>query len=133
MPNNVATARKSDPVRLPEKFGPASAKVGLASDQVGLGADIFRALEAHYGSVKALAFELGQADPSLVARELKALDLRRFERYADAKARAVVSEAMREGWGELKSPEDYADRCIQQAQKLLMDLSQYVASNRRIA
>lgn len=130
---SLAGERRSDPVRLPDRFGPVVLKAGLPSDQIGLGALAFDALEEHYGSVKALAIEFGNADPSLVRRELKAGDFRRFEQHATADARAVVAEAVMNAYGVLKNAEDRAAEAIRRARQELDLLAQYIEHRKATA
>lgn len=125
-----AAAVQSDPVRLPETFGPAPIKVGLRADHVGLGELAFECLVAHFGSVKELAFALGQCDPSLVRRELKDGDFSRFDKHADASARAALAEAISNAWGRMRSPEDAADHAVDAIRKASDLLSQYIAHKR---
>lgn len=91
---------------------------------------VFDALVRHYGSVKALAFELGEADPSQVRAELKACDFRRFEKHAKPDARAVFAEAVQAACGQLRSADDDAALAIQQLFALVQRLAQYVAYRR---
>lgn len=132
MSRTVATAAISDPVRLPEKFGPASVKAGLPSDQTGqtIGSVACDALIAYCGTVKAAAITLGNCDPSLMQRELKAGDFRRLNRCEDIGARAAVSEALDRAFGKLVSEEQYADRLIDRAYDIFSELRQYVAAKR---
>lgn len=128
--------RASDPVRLPETFGRDPLKVGIdrnLSEPIGIGSAVFDALVAHYGSVKALAIELGEADPSQARAEIKAGDFRRFDKHAKPDARAVLATAIHNAYGVLRSPEDEMDYGIAQVFAFLQAFAQYVTSHRRIA
>lgn len=130
MSASSASARASDPVRLPDTFGPSSLKVGLESDHLGLGEIAFECLCAHYGTVKELAFALGKADPSLVRREIKECDFSRFNAHADAAAKAALADSVNNAWGALRNPEDAAAHAIREARQKLDLLDQYVAMKR---
>lgn len=132
MRTNVAESRSSDPVRLPETFGPAGLKVGLKSDQIGLGPVVFDALVAYFGSVKALAIYL-DADPSLARRELRAGDFSRLEARNDADheqgpiLRRIVAQATHQAHGPARNADDFAEQLIAQGLSIFHQLAQYVA------
>lgn len=127
MSTSMHSRRSSDLVRLPEKTGPANLKVGLKSDHIGLGEIAFECLCAHYGSVKELAFALGQCDPSLARRELKECDFSRFNKHADQSAKAALAESVNNAWGALRSPEEAAALAVKEARHRLDILAEYIA------
>lgn len=130
MSSSVYARRSSDPQVLPEKFGATPLRVGIESEVLGIGSVAFDALFAHYGSVKAMAFELGQVDPSLVRRELKACNFSRFDQYAKADARAVFSKVVNAQWAPLTNPDDRAAAMVAHIFNLLHELGQYIALRR---
>lgn len=130
MGQTMPNARPSDPLRLPETFGAAPLKVGIDSEGIGIGAVVFDALVAHFGSVKALAIELGEADPSQVRAEIKAGDFRRFDKHAKADARAVVADALNSAYGALRNADADAEHAIAQMFVLVQRVAQYLAFRR---
>lgn len=132
MAPTVNAAISPDPLRLPDKLGATPLKVGIDSEFLGMGSAVFDALVAHFGSVKALAFELEQADPSQIRAEIKAGDFRRIERVARQKPqiRAVVADAVDAACKPLRNADEDAAQCIAQVLVLLQRLAQYVAFRR---
>lgn len=126
----MTNGQSSDPLRLPEMFGAAPLKVGIGSEGLGLGSVVFDALVAHFGSVKALAIELGEADPSQVRAELKAGDFRRFDKHAKADARVVVADALNSAYGALRNADADAEHAIAQMFLLVQRVAQYIAFRR---
>lgn len=103
-------------------------KAGLASDQIGLtlGTVACDALIAYYGSVKAAALTLGNVDPSLMQREIKAGDLRRFHKHADAGAIAALTQALGVAFGQLMTPKALAHQHLDRMQDAINLLRQYI-------
>ena len=130
MATTLEKPRCSDPLRLPEKAGTANVKVGIPSESIGIGPVVFDALVKFFGSVKALAIELEDADPSQVRNEIKSGDFRRLDRCLKAAARAVVADAMQVAYGLNRSIDDDAEQAIAQMFPLLQRLAQYVAFKR---
>lgn len=122
--------RSSDPVRLPEKAGIANLKVGISSEEIGIGPVVFNALVKFFGSVKALALELDEADPSQIRNEIKAADFRRLDRCLKADARAVVADAINVACGKHHSVDDDAEMAVAQLFALAQRLAQYVTHKR---
>lgn len=106
---SVASTVTDNPVRSLDDIRPTPVKVGLQSDRAvgsedvsvrsGVGDVIRRTVIAHYGTVKEAAYQLGKADPSLLMREFAAGKLERFDRFADATAKAVLADAFAAEWG----------------------------------
>lgn len=130
MSRTVSNAPSSDPLRLPDTFGAPALKVGMESDGIGIGSVVFEALVQHFGTVKVLAFELGQADPSQVRAEIKAGDFRRLDKHAKPAVRAVVAEAVQSAYGKNYSVDDDAEQTVAMLFALATRLAQYVAFKR---
>lgn len=83
---------------------PASPNLVRTSDNIGqrspqrpsFAQTVADAIRAHYGSVKAAAYALGQCDPSLMTREFSAGDFARFDRHATDDTMAAVVAALYE-------------------------------------
>lgn len=130
MPATLKAPASSDPLRLPETFGASPLKVGIASEGIGIGSVVFDALVKHFGSVKELAYALGQVDPSQARNEIKAGDFRRLDKYAKPDVRAVVADAIGSAYGAHRNMDDDAEQAIAQAFAIFQRLAQYVAFKR---
>lgn len=127
MSSTLSQSRRSDPVRLPDTFGPTTAKAGASFAIVTSDAVI-----AFYGSVKATAYALGEGagvaalDPSLMQREFKAGDFKRLQ-HASVQCMAAVALAHRDAYGPMaNSPEQHASRTLDSIQDAVNELRQYV-------
>lgn len=107
---------RSVPVRSLDQIRPRPARVATTSDRVGLGQDrvgpslgdiVWRAIEQHYGSVKAAAIALTPKDQrdrgewldaSLMRREILDNKFARFDAQADDEAKSAVAGALREAF-----------------------------------
>jgi hypothetical protein len=130
MPSTLKQAISSDPLRLPETFGAKALKVGIESEGIGIGSVVFEALVTHFGTVKELAYALGECDPSQARAELKAADFRRLEKHATTEMRTVIAEAIDRAYGKLRSADDDADLAITLLFQVAQRLAQYVAFRR---
>jgi hypothetical protein len=126
--------RSSLPVRTLDHVRPEPAKAGLASDRVGptLGAVAWRAIEAHYGSVKAAAISLTDAearargqfvDPSLLRREILDGKFSRFDQQADEDAKSAVADALRDAFPS-NDPKAKVRRAVLRARQALDDIAE---------
>lgn len=114
---------RSVPVRLPETFGSAALKVGLASDGIGLGDVAWTALVAFYGSVKAIGIELN-VDPSLVRREIRSADFRRLQALDKHDAIAAISQAIGKELGTLPTLGAHVESLLEQRDRINRELDQ---------
>jgi hypothetical protein len=127
MSNTLRNGRQSDPVSLPETFGHRQLRVGLASDNFGLGGVAFDAIVAYYGSVKEAAYALGEVDPSLMRREIRACDFSRFEKHADKDAKAALVASLAMAFGPMAaSPQQYAEALLDKIQAEINEVRQYI-------
>lgn len=139
MRNTMAQPEQSVPVRSLDNLRPDMAKAGLhrtsESDGVGSSDPIGRvgydAVIAHYGSVKAAAYALGQVDPSLMRREF--LEQGRFARLDSAEDAATVkskvAEAMHVAYAPLATPAARLRKLAEEQARIaaeLRQLSEYV-------
>jgi hypothetical protein len=122
MGSSVAKGRNSDPVRLPETIG-----TGTKGDAESIGMVVFRALVKHYGSVKSMAWELGNVDPSQMRAEIQASDFRRLDRHAKPDARAVMALAMNNAYLEPTTKGDEREELVQCADELMLKVRQLIA------
>lgn len=122
---------RSDPLRLPDTFGAKPLKVGIESEGIGIGSVVFEALVKHFGTVKELAFYLGQCDPSQARAEIKAADFRRLDKYAKPDVRAIVGDAVSTAYTN-RSVDDDAEQAVALLFSIAQRLAQYIAF-RRIA
>lgn len=121
--------RRSDPVCSLDHIRPTPAKAGLkqsdASDHsvVAVTRD---ALVKHYGSVKAMAFALGEVDPSLMNREFDAGKLARVDQFAGPEAKAAIALALTEAFGVLTTPQARIRAAIREMRAKCDEFEQFV-------
>lgn len=133
MPNStVSNTAKSDPVRLPEKFGPATLKADTRRSEGRTVSQVLHdAVLKHYGSVKAAAFSLGEGarqaplDPSLMQREFEAGKFHRLE-HADELAKADIANALKEAFPG-SDPKAIARRLLTEARKRIEEALEHIA------
>lgn len=105
-------------------------KVGISSEGIGIGSVVFEALVKHFGTVKELAFALGECDPSQARAELKAGDFRRLDKHATPTVKAVIADAVSTAYGKHHSADDDAEQAVAALFAVAQRLAQYVAFKR---
>lgn len=127
-------------VRTLDSIRPTPAKAGLASptqsdrqtvSEKAFGQELSKVIEEtlmrHFGSVKAVAFALGEMDPSQLRREFETakLPLARLEGL-DAFTKAAVGTAIVEQFGILSDPKARARQVLRQLRALADELEQFI-------
>lgn len=131
MPQTMTQSLQSDPVRELDSIRPAQAKAGLRSDGIGLNRVIAEAVIAHYGSVKAAAFSLGEGahlpalDPSLMMREFKEGKFGRLN-AADGETKAAIARAMTDTFGTLTTPKARVRDAVRTIRRHCDEIDQYL-------
>lgn len=108
-------------------------KVGISSEGIGIGSVVYDALVRHFGTVKELAYALGQVDPSQARNEIKAGDFRRLDKFAKPDARAVIANAVNSAYGKLQTADDDAEQAVAVLFTVAQRLASYVAFKRTTA
>lgn len=140
MPNTMREPQVSREVRTLDSIRPTQAKAGLASptqsdrptaSEKSFGQELSKVIEEtlmrHFGSVKAVAFALGEMDPSQLRREFETakLPLARLEGL-DAFTKAAVGTAIVEQFGILSDPKARARQVLRQLRALADELEQFI-------
>lgn len=130
----VPDPSRSPEVRIPDGLRLKPAKATLRQSEPVRSSDLSRTIEdallRHFGSVKAVAYALGEIDPSQLNRDYETgkLTLARLE-CLDEIAKAKVGAAICEQFGTLTSPKDHARRALREARQQLDQLEQYVEAS----
>lgn len=103
----------------------AKADVDRQSLSIATGAVVKDALTRHYGSLKAAAISL-RMDQGQLTRELQSGDFKVKRLDEDGEAKAFVSEALHEAFGQT-DPKAKALRLIREARQRLDELSEAIA------